>query len=307
MPTLSEAKKSVFSFRVGDKVKGTYDDVPFTGVIDSARPHTMNWNMTLGVKLDKPITVLGLKRDSVLLSVADDPGDQYHYSKFPQSIELVESAPTGDYDPRTVYFESVSSVGAPTRDASELGLRPGYWPNQLQIDGEWYRRGAGEMSNGELVGYTYIEVNDGSQIMVFNESVDSDDERGANEKYGPRTTKPAAPTKNKSKDGYDSDDERGAFEKYGPKSEGLDESASDDEIAQFKIGDAVHAGLSQLGGAGFEGILKKIEGAWAWIEKKGAFDKFGPRLFKVPVKNLMYLGESLTESALCRQCTAKLS
>lgn len=251
MPTLSEAKKSVFSFRVGDKVKGTYDSVPFTGVIDSARPHTMNWNiMTLGVKLDKPITVLGLKRDSVLLSVADDPGDQYHYSKFPQSIELVESAPTGDYDPRTVYFEAVSSVGAPTRDASELGLRPGYWPNQLQIDGEWYRRGAGEMSNGELVGYTYIEVNDGSQVMVFNEN-----------------------------------------------KEPVTESASEDEIAKFKIGDAVHAGLSQIGGAGFEGILKKIEGAWAWIEKKGAFDKFGPRLFKVPVKNLMYLGE---EYARCQ-------
>jgi len=71
---------SIHSIQTGDKVKGLYMDVPYTGVVDSQRPHTMNHRITLFfVTLDQPITVFGFERDGINLCLSDDAAAQMHF------------------------------------------------------------------------------------------------------------------------------------------------------------------------------------------------------------------------------------
>jgi hypothetical protein len=53
----------------------------------------------------------------------------------------------------------------------------------------------------------------------------------------------------------------------------------------IKVGDKVHAGLAQQGGAGFSGHVDKIEGTYVYVNI--GKDKFGDRIIKAPMKNVM--------------------
>jgi hypothetical protein len=53
----------------------------------------------------------------------------------------------------------------------------------------------------------------------------------------------------------------------------------------IKVGDKVHAGLAQHGGAGFAGHVDKIEGNYVYVNI--GKDKFGDRIIKAPMKNVM--------------------
>lgn len=58
---------------IGMKVTGNYYGAAFTGTITSERPHTVNWNRTVvSIKLDTPINVLDLERDTVMMEVYSD-------------------------------------------------------------------------------------------------------------------------------------------------------------------------------------------------------------------------------------------
>ena len=58
-------------FRIGERVKGVYHGQHYSGVVDFARPHTMNLSYLHYIKLDEVITVYGDPRDRILVSIWD--------------------------------------------------------------------------------------------------------------------------------------------------------------------------------------------------------------------------------------------
>jgi hypothetical protein len=58
-------------FSVGDKVQGVYYGQPYTGMVDYARPHTMNQSYKHHIVLDEPITVFKATRDRIIVSIWD--------------------------------------------------------------------------------------------------------------------------------------------------------------------------------------------------------------------------------------------
>jgi hypothetical protein len=58
------------SWYQGQKVSGSYFGVPFTGVVEHARPHTLAHHLdVVHVILDTPITVYGLERAAIAMHV----------------------------------------------------------------------------------------------------------------------------------------------------------------------------------------------------------------------------------------------
>lgn len=56
-------------FSVGEKVKGVYHGQPYAGVVEYARPHTMNQSYKHHIVLDSPITVYSDVRDRIIVSI----------------------------------------------------------------------------------------------------------------------------------------------------------------------------------------------------------------------------------------------
>lgn len=56
-------------FAVGDKVKGVYHGQTYTGVVEYARPHTMNMSYMHHIVLDEIITVYSAPRDRIIVSI----------------------------------------------------------------------------------------------------------------------------------------------------------------------------------------------------------------------------------------------
>jgi len=56
-------------FAVGDKVKGVYHGQAYTGVVEYARPHTMNMSYMHHIVLDEIITVYSAPRDRIIVSI----------------------------------------------------------------------------------------------------------------------------------------------------------------------------------------------------------------------------------------------
>lgn len=56
-------------FAVGDKVKGVYHGQQYTGVVEYARPHTMNMSYKHHIALDQPITVYSATRERIIVSI----------------------------------------------------------------------------------------------------------------------------------------------------------------------------------------------------------------------------------------------
>lgn len=90
------AKPSIHQIETGDRVKGRYmNQFPFTGKVYDQRPHSINHKIQIFyVKLDKPITVFGARRDSIVINASDD---QYAAIRFSggsggDSIEKLKEA-----------------------------------------------------------------------------------------------------------------------------------------------------------------------------------------------------------------------
>ena len=58
----------------GTKVFGSYYDVPYTGTVESGRPHTLNDSWEHTIRLDKPIRVFGNERDVILVRIWEPNG-----------------------------------------------------------------------------------------------------------------------------------------------------------------------------------------------------------------------------------------
>lgn len=56
-------------FCIGDKVQGVYYGQTYTGIVDYARPHTMNQSYKHHIALDKPITAFNATRDRIIISI----------------------------------------------------------------------------------------------------------------------------------------------------------------------------------------------------------------------------------------------
>lgn len=91
---------SIHQIKNGDRVEGRYmNKFPFTGKVYDQRPHTMNHKIQMFfVHLDKPITVFGERRDSLIIHASDDPYAANHFVggtggdsiKLKESVALVE-------------------------------------------------------------------------------------------------------------------------------------------------------------------------------------------------------------------------
>ena len=65
----------------------------------------------------------------------------------------------------------------------------------------------------------------------------------------------------------------------------LGESAQQILGGRIRVGDRVHAGLAQKGGAGFQGVVDRVEGNFVYVNI--GTDKFGDRIIKAPLKTVM--------------------
>ena len=65
----------------------------------------------------------------------------------------------------------------------------------------------------------------------------------------------------------------------------LGESAQQILGGSIRVGDHVHAGLAQKGGAGFKGVVDRVEGNFVYVNI--GTDKFGDRIIKAPLKTVM--------------------
>ena len=62
----------------------------------------------------------------------------------------------------------------------------------------------------------------------------------------------------------------------------------------LKVGDKVHAGLAQRGGAGFSGVVDRIEHDYVYVNI--GKDKYGDRIIKAPHRNVMKEADELSEA-----------
>jgi hypothetical protein len=86
---------SIHTITTGARVTGSYIGVPVSGTVTSHRPHTMNHRIELfTVALDAPTEILGLVRDSVILSCSDDmdAASRYVGGQTPDTIAAVGKA-----------------------------------------------------------------------------------------------------------------------------------------------------------------------------------------------------------------------
>lgn len=73
----------------------------------------------------------------------------------------------------------------------------------------------------------------------------------------------------------------------------------EDTLNEIKVGDHIHAGLGTKGGAGFKGVVTKVEGNTVHFrqhEKYAKGNKFGPRQFKAPKSLVTVEKKNLSES-----------
>ena len=59
-------------YKDGEKVKGQYYGLKFTGVVNYGRPHTMNDSYLHFIDLDTPIIVFGAERDGIVLTTGGE-------------------------------------------------------------------------------------------------------------------------------------------------------------------------------------------------------------------------------------------
>jgi hypothetical protein len=64
--------KKMNIYKDGEKVKGQYYGVKFTGVVNYGRPHTMNDSYLHFIDLDTPIIVFGAERDGIVLTTGGE-------------------------------------------------------------------------------------------------------------------------------------------------------------------------------------------------------------------------------------------
>jgi len=62
----------------------------------------------------------------------------------------------------------------------------------------------------------------------------------------------------------------------------------------LKVGDKVHAGLAQRGGAGFSGVVDRIDGDYVYVNI--GKDKYGDRIVKAPHRTVMKEADELSEA-----------
>lgn len=59
-------------YKDGEKVKGLYYGVKYTGIVKYGRPHTMNDSYLHFIDLDTPITVFGAEREGIVLTTGGE-------------------------------------------------------------------------------------------------------------------------------------------------------------------------------------------------------------------------------------------
>jgi hypothetical protein len=70
----------------------------------------------------------------------------------------------------------------------------------------------------------------------------------------------------------------------------------------IRVGDRVHAGMATKGGAGFKGIVDRVEGNFVYVII--GTDKFGDRIIKAPMRTIM---KEATEMISCPSCHRKVA
>ena len=70
----------------------------------------------------------------------------------------------------------------------------------------------------------------------------------------------------------------------------------------IRVGDRVHAGMATKGGAGFKGIVDRVEGNFVYVII--GTDKFGDRIIKAPMRTVM---KEATEMISCPSCHRKVA
>ena len=82
--------QTVWTLAAGQHIRGTYYGMPYSGVVTSLRPHTMNHAvLMLDVKLDAPISVFGLERDSMIVHASDRGSELARFQDAADTLEVL--------------------------------------------------------------------------------------------------------------------------------------------------------------------------------------------------------------------------
>jgi hypothetical protein len=57
------------TYAEGENVKGLYHGQPYTGTVTAGRCHTLNHSFKHYVRLDRPITVYGARRENIIVAI----------------------------------------------------------------------------------------------------------------------------------------------------------------------------------------------------------------------------------------------